>query len=143
MKIIAHRGNINGKSDFENNPDMILYAIDRGFDVEIDLRVWNNKLFLGHDEPQYEINYEFLNKNKNFLWIHCKNFDAIEFVNDTNLNYFWHQKDNYTITSKGYVWVYPKIKLPNNSICVMPELGYSGTINNCVGVCTDYPENWK
>ena len=24
-----------------------------------------------------------------------------------NFNYFWHQEDDYTLTSEGYVWVYP------------------------------------
>ena len=24
-----------------------------------------------------------------------------------NCHYFWHQEDDYTITSKGIIWAYP------------------------------------
>ena len=36
-------------------------------------------------------------------------------------NYFWHQNDDYTITSKGYIWAYPGKKLNKNAIYVLPE----------------------
>ena len=40
MKLISHRGNINGKIEkFENNPNYIDTAIEQGYDVEIDLRL--------------------------------------------------------------------------------------------------------
>ena len=39
MIYISHRGNIEGKSEKnENNPEYIMKAVDKGFDVEID--VW-------------------------------------------------------------------------------------------------------
>ena len=32
--LISHRGNLNGKNvDFENHPDYIMAAINKGFDV--------------------------------------------------------------------------------------------------------------
>ena len=56
MKLIAHRGNIFGPNlDRENNPDYILEALDYGCDVEIDLWVKDNDLFLGHSSPEYPI----------------------------------------------------------------------------------------
>ena len=40
MKIISHRGNIEGpNSSTENFPDQINDCINRGYDVEIDLRI--------------------------------------------------------------------------------------------------------
>ena len=56
MILISHRGNLDGPNkSFENSPSYICEAIDRGFDVEVDL--WKtNKLFFGHAEPQYCIN---------------------------------------------------------------------------------------
>ena len=61
MKIISHRGNFLGANpETENNPNQIDYVIDKGFDVEIDLWIQNNKLFLGHDKPIYEINQKWL-----------------------------------------------------------------------------------
>ena len=53
MKIIAHRANING-SNFasENRLSQIKKCIELGYDIEIDIRFLNNKLYLGHDNPQ-------------------------------------------------------------------------------------------
>ena len=46
MILISHRGNINGRDeDRENHPEYIQEALDRGYDVEIDLRCKNNRLF--------------------------------------------------------------------------------------------------
>ncbi len=60
MILISHRGNINGRvPNLENSPDFIDAAIEKKYDVEIDLRTHNGKLFLGHDEPQYEIDIEY------------------------------------------------------------------------------------
>ena len=53
MKIIAHRGNLSGPTQTENHPDQIKKALDLGFDVEIDVWYKENKVFLGHDFPQY------------------------------------------------------------------------------------------
>ena len=38
MKLISHRGNINGKQlDLENDPKYIENAIKQGYDVEVDI----------------------------------------------------------------------------------------------------------
>ena len=37
MIYISHRGNLNGKSDRENQPDYLEEALAQGFDVEIDV----------------------------------------------------------------------------------------------------------
>ena len=78
MILISHRGNIDGKViDYENNPDYIDKAIFLGYDVEIDLRFFNNNYYLGHDECQYKIDMKWLLKRKNKLWIHCKDTTAV------------------------------------------------------------------
>ena len=54
MILISHRGNIDGpNSKLENNPTYIDRALDKGFNVEIDLWVYEKEFFLGHDEPTY------------------------------------------------------------------------------------------
>ena len=41
MKLISHRGNLNGRiPERENHPDYIDEAIEAGYDVEID--IWLN-----------------------------------------------------------------------------------------------------
>ena len=143
MILISHRGNIKGKNlDLENNPDYIQKALDEEFDVEIDLWIKNNNLYLGHDEPQYEIEYDWLNKRKSKLWVHCKNIECLEFFDDTDINFFWHEKDTVTITSKGYIWAYPGNQPIKKSIAVMPEIE-GDDISLCGGICSDIITKWK
>ena len=138
--IISHRGNISGPNpERENHPNYILEAINGGFHVEIDLRVINNKLYLGHDDPQYPIEVDFL-YNDNF-WIHAKNIDAAYFLTaHKNINWFFHDQDDCVLTSKGYLWTYPGKQLTPNSIAVMPERVIDAyDLSSCCGICTDYP----
>lgn len=138
MILISHRGNIEGKQpELENNPSYIDKAINLGYNVEIDLWVSNNKLYLGHDNPQYKIDSLFFDNKINKLWIHCKNIKALEWIKNKPYHYFWHEKDTITLTSQKYIWAYPGNQPIQNSIAVMPEI-YNDTIKNCLGICSDY-----
>jgi hypothetical protein len=144
MILISHRGNINGKKEtMENHPEYVLTALNLGFDVEIDLWYSNETFFLGHDEPKYEITQDWLVLYSEKLWLHCKNLEAIEYFknNNLNLNYFWHQEDFVTITSKGHIWTYPGKQPIKNSIAVLPEK-YNDPIYSCYGICSDYPHKF-
>ena len=56
MKIIAHRANINGPCiKNENQKASIKDCLDLGYDVEIDIRSLEGKLYLGHDNPQINL----------------------------------------------------------------------------------------
>ena len=95
MRIIAHRGNICGpEPERENTLTQIKKCLDLGLDVEIDVRVKNNKLWLGHDSYNKTTNERFLFDIRENLWIHCKNFEALKFFSEKNdsYNYFWHNK---------------------------------------------------
>lgn len=119
---ISHRGNLIGKCPhMENSPEYVIEALNAGYDVEIDFWVKDDKLYLGHDEPQYEIESEMLEHER--LWIHAKNAAGLNHLSAkcAHLNWFWHEDDAYTITSKGYVWAYPGKPLVHNSVCVLPE----------------------
>ena len=77
MFLISHRGNLNGpNAKDENKPEYIKEALSKDFDVEVDVRNYNNKLYLGHDEPLYEVNESFLLNKK--LWCHAKDANALE-----------------------------------------------------------------
>ena len=145
MKFISHRGNIIGKSpNLENHPIYIQKALDLGYDVEID--IWMEDwgiLFLGHDEPQYDITLDWLKERSSNLWIHCKNIQAVEWFNSIeNFNYFWHEKDTLTLTSKNYLWAYPGKQPIKESIAVLPEI-YKDNIEDCIGICSDYIKKYK
>lgn len=148
MKYIAHRGLLKGPNkDLENHPQQIETALNLGFDVEVDLWVVNNKLYLGHDDPQYRICYSWLEDNR--LWVHAKNTEALDYlvVNNITENYFWHDRDRYTLTSSGYVWANIGEPLTRKSVMVMPEIvdpKLENTINIiCFGICSDYIQQIK
>ena len=143
MILISHRGNINGKSiPLENSPDYIKNAIHLGYDVEVDIWYSNNTFWLGHDNPEYQIGLYFLLENSDKLWCHAKNIEAIvEMKKEKNINCFWHQKDDITLTSKGYIWAYPGKQPIKNSIAVMPEI-HNDNLDKCIGICSDYISNY-
>lgn len=145
MKIIAHRGNVEGPNDIkENSPDYIDNAISLGYDVEIDLRFQDHYFYLGHDKPEHKVSMLWLVKRKDNLWIHCKDFKSLDVLTNSpvDFNYFWHQEDNYTLTSHNIIWTYPNKQYSEKSVIVMPELSSlkfeSLKDINCHGICTDY-----
>lgn len=140
MILISHRGNIDGpRPEMENKPSYILQAIQYGFNCEIDVHFSDGKFYLGHDEPQYDFPLSLLEQYHTKLWIHCKNIEALYTLNNidslgSKLNYFWHDVDKATLTSKGFIWSVENI---NRGILVMPE-SFSRTPNEeTLGVCSD------
>jgi len=71
------------------------------------------------------------------LWIHCKNLKALELV-PSETNYFWHQNDDFTLTSKGYIWTSAEKKTIDKSIMVDIDPDWKFKNYNCFGVCSDW-----
>lgn len=155
MLYIAHRGNVSGPNPKkENTEDYILQALNLGFNCEIDVWVIKNIdnvpcLYLGHDTPDTQTTTDFLLTHKDNLWIHCKNYAALEYLHalQANINYFYHDLDHYTITSKNIVWGNINSPVVKDMICVMPEK-YSSHIEpseiiKCSGICSDYIIQYK
>lgn len=151
MLLIAHRGLLDGPNkDLENHPSSFQLCRELGYDVEIDLRFVNGEWWLGHDEAQYKVNYEFLQNidkrgylDQHHAWIHTKNIDALYELMRRHWegHVFWHQNDDVVVTTTGYLWTYPGKQLTPLSICVMPEWTdqlSSIKTANCFGVCSDY-----
>ena len=150
MRIIAHRGNLNGKSQDENSPSQIDMCLEANFDCEVDVWVQEKNIWLGHDFGQYAVGLDWLLSRRFRLWIHCKNLDSIEFfslLSERQLNYFWHQNDSYTLTSLNFIWVLPGSPLIPGSIAVLPEVwedeDLKENLNNCGGICTDFPIQYR
>jgi hypothetical protein len=148
MILIAHRGNTNGRlPHLENNPEYIDKAIKAGYSVEVDVRALNGKLFLGHDAPQYEVSKQWLQERKDYLWNHAKDRLAFDTLLEEKLHCFWHDTDDYTITTWGYVWAYPG-KFPTGPLCimVMPEVKFPLDIvkqYDPFGFCSDFVDVLK
>lgn len=141
MKIISHRGNINGSElNRENKPWAIDECLFYGFDVEVDVWYIDNKFYLGHDIPQYLINSSWLIDNSKFLWCHAKNTEALFELFKLKVHCFWHETDKITITNQGIPWCYPNTFIENGiTVC----LGVDKINTNIYGICTDYPVEWK
>jgi len=149
MKIISHRGNLNGIDEQrENNPIFIDECIQFGFDVEIDLRVKNKTLYLGHDYAQYPISIEWLLERKQNLWIHIKEYEALKSILKfkKELNFFCHESDKYTLLSNGLVWCHDLENIMDEN-CIIPLLSIEQIRNydqkDFFGVCTDYVYDCK
>ena len=142
MKLISHRGNIRGPiSDKENRPSYIDCALGNGYDVEIDVRIIDNELWLGHDKPQYKITHKWLDCRKDNLWIHCKDLETAKKC--WEYQSFCHTSDPYTYTSTGKIWLHDlSMKIDNNVIIAqidIPEEPQSFLHNVPDAICTDYP----
>jgi len=146
MKIISHRGNLSGPKTAiygENNWKSIIHCLDLGFDVEIDIWRLDDRFYLGHDVPQFELTFAVLKKYKEKLWIHCKNKRAVVELREYNeFNFFWHENDLMTLTSRNDIWVFPGNQPIEDSVAVLPEIHDDDT-TKCVAICTDYALNYK
>lgn len=150
MRVISHRGNLTGPgSQEENTAKAVEKALGLGFDVEIDLWLTGYEEWkLGHDFGLELISFSWLIERREKLWIHCKNLDALDSlsVSSNDLNFFWHESDSFTLTSRGFVWAYPSSFVFTNFVNVLPEknnLGIDQMKNRAWGVCTDYPMSYQ
>lgn len=150
MRIIAHRGNINGPDNYENTREKLLRALDYGFDVEVDVQVYDNILYLGHCVPQEPIEPGLLKSDR--IWVHCKTLRTFHALRYHGLNIFYHDKDLMTITQDGYLWhhqdtTHLDIESYATSLSVVCSLDYSDEkaerFKNLFGICTDYPEKYR
>lgn len=141
MYFISHRGNINGPdTEKENHPSYIMEAVNMGYDVEIDVWYINENYYLGHDYPRYLVSVDFL-KNKKF-WCHAKNHDALNEMLNEKIHCFWHQNDDVTLTSKSFIWAYPKKSNIPNRIEVILDESIPDNLD-CTGYCSDYIQKLK
>jgi hypothetical protein len=141
---IAHRGLTSGPDKAkENSLETLKERYSKGLMSECDIWLVGAKLFLGHDEPSMEINFEDINSS--YLLLHAKNKEAYEYLlykanyEGFNLNVFWHTEEDYVLTNRGDSIVYPGKELIKNSIFMMPE-NSMGVLNNGISsfICSDY-----
>lgn len=106
MIYYAHRANTKGPNpETENTLTAINSCLTRGIRVEIDVRLHNGKLYLGHDTPKEEVSLEFLANNRFMLLIHCKDIETATWFNNHYipfLHYFLHEDEKLVGTSLHY-----------------------------------------
>jgi hypothetical protein len=138
MVLIAHRGNTSGPDPInENKPDYIIEAVSK-YDVEVDVWRDNDSWWLGHDRPQYKVNEQYIMNDR--FWCHAKNLEAFRALLDLNVRCFWHQEDDYTLTSTGVIWTYPLQDTTDKSVIVCQSLAQTLCYSekNIYGICSDY-----
>lgn len=152
MIYISHRGNLDGPNPSEENkPEYIEHALEQRYRVELDC--WSlgdgtqSHVWLGHDEPEYRVDLEWMMKYRDQLVVHCKNSQALMLMSST-FNSFWHQEDDYTLTSKGWIWAYPfkPAPLPKSAgVAITVALGkeYPWEEEGFRGICSDYIERYR
>lgn len=143
MRIIAHRGNLNGPNPKEENKvEYLQKALSIGFDVEVD--VWllsNGELKLGHDHPDYLVDRSFLCNRK--VWTHAKNLEAFLHLSQfKNINVFYQTEEDVVLTSQGFFWAHSKTNLVHEKgIRVSLEYDFKLTSDTTsYGICTDYAD---
>lgn len=141
MKLISNKGNLRGIiSEYENTPEYIEAALNSGFDVKIDLLLNDGKLFIGNDSNKIKLDIDWLEKYHNKLWLECKDINLIQKLNQLDnrgvyLNYFWHENDQITLTSRGYILSY--IDEPVIGAIIMTPTIKNDKIKLCYGICSD------
>lgn len=160
MIVISHRGNVGGPNTAyaddgqlleENHPDAIRARLKNLF-VEVDVHSINNKLWLGHDAPQFEAPEDILS-NPNCIF-HAKNLDAIPHLAGRGTHWFWHETDKLTLTSRGLFWCYPGTFINHHNTILLDFGAREETLkwlqpwrtNNgprsVWGICTDHPYDY-
>lgn len=145
MNFYAHRGNFNGPNLSENDPSYIDDCIAAGYLAEVDLWGVGNVLFLGHDFPQYLVSDDWLCSRAESLLVHAKNTRAASFLsNSINpvFHFFSHQKDSFTVTSNGLLWVHDLSLISPG--CIAPLLSKEllfAVSRRDIHICSDYDPN--
>lgn len=144
MILISHRGNITGRiPDSENRPSYIQDTITLGYDVEIDIRMKEGELYLGHDYAQYRVELGWLLEKRNKLWIHTKDFESLDLLIDKGLKIFFHEQERQTIINNtNLIWSHDLGSVSSKSIIPLLDLEsineYGYLTQDVYGVCSDY-----
>ncbi len=134
--LISHRGTVEGRVvERENTPAYLEEALKAGFEVEVDVWFLEGEFWLGHDRGEVRTELEFL-KREGF-WVHAKNLAGLYELRRAGAHCFFHESDDATLTSRGFIWTYPGKMLTGLSICVLPERGGVEGMEGCAGVCSD------
>jgi hypothetical protein len=146
MKLIAHRGNIDGpNSAYENSVDYLWFALTNGFDVEVDVWHVDDQIWLGHDSPTYKLGHSaFMSLlSHRGVWWHAKDYNTLNYMlsHGRQIKVFAHEGDRYGLVNGGYIWTADtsmQLDQYNRTVWILPTLPPDFVVNECVyGLCTD------
>jgi hypothetical protein len=142
MILISHRGNITSCSKRENSQDYIDEALSQGYHVEMDVRKIGDKLYLGHDIAQYETTLDWLLQRKQYLLVHTKNIDALNYLIDKDLRTFYHQNEDHVIINNcNLIWTNKLSEAKSLSIIPLlsrEDIAQAMNYDSVYGICSDF-----
>lgn len=143
LKLVSHRGNTSGQDvEFENTPEYLLRALELGYDIELDVWMRGDHIYLGHDQPERVSHTHALwRAPKDRMWVHAKDLASLETFRVWRYNVFWNDKDAYALTSYGNVWANYDQAGDENTVHMLRK--GEATPIGCLGVCTDWPEDYR
>ena len=140
--LISHRGNINGRvPELENTQDFIQKAIDVGYDVEVDVWIKEGNLYLGHDSPDYRVPYIWLMDRADNLWVHAKNFSALDGMLRLGVRVFYHQYERHTVIGNTtHIWSHDLTEANISSIIPLLSIDDINAYDDrdVHGICSDF-----
>jgi hypothetical protein len=150
QRFICHRGNLTCKElATENDPKLLDKRIADGYDVELDVWYKDNQLFLGHDEPEHLITFEWLMQTSK-KYIHTKNAQTLEYLllrcgkEGYNPNIFYHTGEHYSLTTRNHIIVLPGQEILTGSVNMMPEMSpVLKDSSQAYAVCSDSFSNFS
>lgn len=142
VKIFAHRANIQGRSDRENDPEQIEACLARGLGVEVDLHQRDGRFFFGHDTPDYEVELERFDVAGVIFHLKTPQVPTLR-----SADAFALERDAYAFTLRGYLWTNYETPISARSIVCAPELvgapesldAFVARASGASGICTDFP----
>lgn len=101
--LISNCGNIEGhKPYFQNKLEYVDIAIQYGYHCKVDVWFKDDKFWLGHDTPRYEVNEAYLELES--IWCQAKSFETLDrLLENSNIHTFWMEGDSYILTTRGYL----------------------------------------
>ncbi len=154
MKIISHRGNIDGPgSDCER--DRVEMAIDAGFYVELDVRRAFNELMIGHDKLLYKLPVDWIRKPlADRFWFHAKDVATFNELGALGLRVFMHTDEPFAVVfPERLKWIHPvhnpvvydrfTVKDVAVDVAGYPRLDVTSVTHSPYAICTDWPNQWK
>ena len=148
MIFISYQGIFDG-NNFEdaNTPKQLGKAFGAGFSCMVDVWRETGKLYLGVDQPLYEVTEKYLQGPR--WWINAQNTDMQNWLQTQPANLYpnWFYFPSmppppYVVASNGKLITPGTVPVNNNSVIFLPEIddrGLLSTVNlKCFGICSVY-----
>ncbi len=154
MLIISHRGNLAGPGSLCEKA-AVDHAMLCGFDVEVDVRMVGWKIYVGHDEPLYELPRDWTNPDASSrLWFHAKDVGSMQALSSVNHRVFMHEDEPYaTVSPCNSLWIHPVAYVAfkdvdwSNKVLLdvdgHPRVDRSALGSMPMAVCTDWSFEWR